>query len=107
NVQADLTLENGRWLNATAATGFADIDHDFLKLKGGIAVFSDDGYELHTAQADVDLKKGHFHGPVAVTGQGPTGTMRADSFDLDRDSNRLELKGHVQMTIVADAVKRK
>lgn len=107
NVQADLTLANGRWLSATAATGFADLDRNMMKLTGGIAVFSDDGYELHTARADVDLKQGRFHGPAAVTGQGPTGTLSADSFEMDRNSNRLELNGHVKMSIVSTAVKAK
>src|SRR5262249_52130270 len=52
NVQADLTLDKSRWLNATATKGLVDMDKGTLALTGGIAVFSDDGYELHTARAD-------------------------------------------------------
>jgi lipopolysaccharide export system protein LptC len=101
NVQADLTLEKSRWLNATAVKGLVDMDKGTLALTGGIAVFSDDGYELHTARADVDLKRGWFHGPVTVTGQGPTGTLRADTFEVDRETNQIVLQGHVHMTIFA------
>ena len=107
NVQADLTLEQGRWLNATARKGFVDMDKGSLALSGGIAVFSDDGYELHTASADVDLKKGLFKGSVEVTGQGPAGTLRADSFEIDRNSNQIVLIGHVQMTILPGEVRQK
>jgi lipopolysaccharide export system protein LptC len=64
-------------------------------------VFSDDGYELHTVRADLDLKKGLFRGPVEVTGQGPTGTLRADTFEVDRKTNQIVLQGHVHMTILA------
>ncbi len=71
NVQADMTLEKGRWLNATAVNGFIDMDKHWLALNGGIAVFSDDGYELHTTRANVDLKQGIFSGPSEVTGHGP------------------------------------
>lgn len=99
NVQADLTLDKGRWLNATAVHGFVDLDRNWLSLSGGIAVFSDDGYELHTARADVDLKQGLFKGPVEVTGQGPAGTLRADAFEVDRETSQLVLQGHVRMTI--------
>jgi lipopolysaccharide export system protein LptC len=101
NVQADLTLDKDRWLNATAAKGFVDMDKSALALTGGISVYSDDGYELHTARADVDLKKGRFHGPVEVTGHGPSGTLRADTFDVDRINNQIVLQGHVYMTINA------
>ena len=106
-VEADLTLEKNRWLNATAAHGFVDMDKGSLALDGGIAVYSDDGYELHTTRADVDLKKGLFKGPETVTGHGPAGTLRADSFELDRRTNQLVLVGHVQMSIYPGEVKTK
>ena len=47
-------------MNATAEAGFFDMDTSMLKMSGGIAVYSDNGYELHTESADVDLKKGLF-----------------------------------------------
>ena len=107
NVEADLTLDKGRWLNATAVQGFVDMDRNWLALTGGIAVFSDDGYELHTARADVDLKQGLFKGPVEVTGQGPAGTLRADTFEVDRQTSQLVLSGHVRMTINPGEVRGK
>jgi lipopolysaccharide export system protein LptC len=107
NVEADLTLDEGRWLNATARKGFVDMDKGSLALSGGIAVFSDDGYELHTATADVDLKKGLFRGSAEVTGQGPAGMLRADSFEIDRKSNQIVLTGHVRMTILPGEVRQK
>ncbi len=105
NVQADFTLDKGRWLNATAAKGRVDMDKHLLALTGGIAVFSDDGYELHTARADVDLKQGRFTGTSEVTGHGPAGTLRADTFEVDRDTSKLILQGHVRMTIQPGEVK--
>lgn len=98
-VEADLTLDKNRWLNASATQGFVDMDKGALTLTGGIAMFSDDGYELHTQRANVDLRKGIFHGPGEVTGQGPMGTFRADTFELDRITRQIALHGHVQMTI--------
>jgi lipopolysaccharide export system protein LptC len=106
-VEADLTLDKGRWLNATAVKGFVDMDKGALALTGGIAIYSDDGYELHTARADVDLKKGIFKGPVEVTGHGPAGTLHADTFEVDRVTSQIVLQGHVQMTILPGEVQRK
>jgi lipopolysaccharide export system protein LptC len=97
-IEADMTLQNGGWLNADAKAGFFDMDTSMLKLAGGIALYSDAGYELHSETADVDLKKGLFHGPGTVTGHGPFGTMRADRFDVDRIKQLVHLYGNVHMT---------
>src|SRR6185295_9830822 len=99
-VVADLTLDKSRWLNANATHGFVDMEKGTLTLTQGISMFSDDGYELHTARANVDLRSGTFKGPGEVTGQGPAGTLRADRFEVDRNTSQLVLIGHVRMTVV-------
>ncbi|HWA90578.1 MAG TPA: LPS export ABC transporter periplasmic protein LptC [Rhizomicrobium sp.] len=95
-IEADMTMKDGRWLNATAEQGFFDMDAGLLKLEGGIAMYSDAGYELHTQRVDAEMRKGLFHGPDAVTGHGPFGSMRADRFEYDRNRLALRLQGHVQ-----------
>jgi lipopolysaccharide export system protein LptC len=99
NVDADMTLDNQRWLNAAAGSGLFDADAKTLVLDGGISVFSDNGYELHTKRAQFDLKKGFVHGEQPVTGQGPLGTMRADRFEVDKASQQIRLYGNVHTTI--------
>ena len=99
-VEADLSLAKGSWMNANAARGLIDMQAGSLQLDGGINVFSDQGYELHTASAQVDINKGLVHGPAEVTGHGPNGALRADQFQIDRNNKLLTLVGHVQMTIV-------
>lgn len=94
-LEADLTTPQG-WLNARAAHGDVDMDVKWLKLAGGLDVFTDTGYALHTAAAEVDLKRNIVQGNVAVSGQGPLGEMRADSFRYDHVAGLLTLKGHVQ-----------
>ncbi|MGD0142176.1 MAG: hypothetical protein ABSC92_03375 [Rhizomicrobium sp.] len=94
NVEADLTLRDGNWLNATAPHGLLDATHprnqhctkttcpfeQTLDMWGPIAVFSDNGYEVHTTYAHVDMGSGIVHGNKYVRGQGPMGTFYADSF---------------------------
>ncbi len=68
NVEADLTLRDGNWLNATSPHGLLDAPHpaqhctkitcpskQTLDMLGSIAVFSDNGYEVHTMFAHVDM----------------------------------------------------
>jgi lipopolysaccharide export system protein LptC len=98
-VEADLSLDKKGWVNADAASGVVDMQAGSLVLNGGINVFSDEGYELHTASASVDLSNGVVHGREEVAGQGPMGKFRADQFQFDRNSRILTLDGHVQMTI--------
>jgi lipopolysaccharide export system protein LptC len=94
NVEADLTLRDGNWLNATAPHGLLDAPHaanqkcakttcsanQMLDMWGPIAVFSDNGYEVHTTSAHVDMGNGIVRGNKYVRGQGPLGSFYADSF---------------------------
>lgn len=97
NVQADMTLKGGTWLSVSAANGLLDADHKTLTLSGAISAYSDSGYELHTDGADVNLATGRMVGVHTVTGHGPLGTLRADSFVIDKSSQQVELMGHVKM----------
>jgi lipopolysaccharide export system protein LptC len=98
-VEADMRLENNRWVDASATHGFVDADKGTLRLDGGISMFSDSGYELHTAAMDVDLRKGLMVGNNPVTGQGPMGAMAADRFTVDRIHQQIHLIGNVHTTI--------
>ena len=99
NLEADLALDKNRWISARARAGMVDMAAGKLELTGGIDVFTDTGYELHSKTASMDLKQSVVHGHGPVTGQGPDGTLRADSFHADRNTNLLTLSGNVQMTL--------
>lgn len=105
NIQADITLKQGRWLSVSASNGVLDIDAKKLTLSGAIVVYSDDGYELHTSGLAADLGKGIVRGDTAVIGQGPLGALHADRFEIDRQGKRVRLMGHVKMTIYKNKVK--
>lgn len=98
-IEADIAMDKSGWINADAAGGVVDMALGTLELDGGINLFSDNGYELHTASASLDLNSWAVHGHSEVTGQGPLGAMRADQFHFDRDSQQLLLDGHVHMTL--------
>jgi hypothetical protein len=125
NVEADLTAKDGAWYNMNAPRGFLDSDAQKLWLNGKLALFSDSGYELHTDAAFVDLapscdpktgkpvsnkpvKRGKpaprcakitIRGPHDVTGHGPLGTLRADTFHIVKATHQVFLDGHVHMIL--------
>lgn len=94
NVDADLTLKDGNWLNATAPQGVLNIVHprdgrcakikcnasQVLDMSGPIAMFSDNGYEAHTSFAHIDMGQGFARGDRYIRGQGPLGTFNADKY---------------------------
>ncbi len=106
-VEADMQFDSRNWLNATAGNGAFDIDAGILKLTGGISLFTDSGYELHTASADVFLKTNIFEGAQQVTGHGPFGSLRADSFHFDRLKRLVKLNGHVHMVMYPKKANRR
>lgn len=100
NIEADVAMSGGSWVNARAKTGHVDMGAGKLELTGGIDLYSDNGYELHTERAFIDLGKSVAVGDRPVTGRGPLGAISADSFQADRETSRILLTGHVRMTIM-------
>lgn len=98
NLEADLVVQKNGWINARAKTGMVDMAAGQLELAGGIDLFTDTGYELHSRSASMNLKQNEVHGHEPVTGRGPEGTFRADKFHADRSTNLLTLTGNVRMT---------
>lgn len=98
NLEADLAVQKNSWVNARAKAGMVDMAAGQLELSGGIDLFTDTGYELHSRSASMNLKQNEVHGHEPVTGRGPEGTFRADKFHADRATNLLTLTGNVQMT---------
>lgn len=96
-IEADLALDKKTWLNARAQSGMVDMATGKLEMAGGIDLYTDSGYELHTQAASMNLKQNVIHGHDEVTGQGPDGTLRADAFHADRNTGLLTLSGHVEM----------
>ena len=97
-IEADMNTPQG-WVNARAGAGVVDMNAQTMDLTGGIDLFTDNGYELHTSTAAVDLKGNLVTGNQPVNGQGPMGSMRADTFQYDRNAGLLTLAGRVTMTM--------
>lgn len=106
-IDADMQFENQSWVSASAKHGWIDGDAGILKLDGGISIFTDNGYELHTDAATAYIKENILTGDVPVNGHGPLGRFRADRFHVDRMQKQIKLSGHVHMTLYPQKANKK
>ena len=97
--QADITLEDGAWLTLGAKDGTYWRDSEKLHLVGNVNLFHDNGFEMHTKEADVDLKAGQASSNTDVEGHGPAGTLQAQGFRLLNKGERIIFTGKSQLTI--------
>ena len=99
NLQADLTLEGGAWVTLMATTGTYRRDLRTLGLAGTVNIYSDNGLELHTESALVDLAGGSAKGEHPVQGQGPFGALNANGFRLTDGGRRIVFDGGVRLVV--------
>ncbi|MHA1113119.1 MAG: LPS export ABC transporter periplasmic protein LptC [Alphaproteobacteria bacterium] len=96
---ADVALKDGSWLAVSAESGIFRQEKRTLMLEGGVSLFHDDGYEMRTKTAFIDLDKGIARGNEPVAGQGPLGLINAQGFRIDRDKETITFTGKAKMVI--------
>ena len=102
-MRAGVTTTTGRDLALSAADAVYDRSRQELRLGGGVALESADGYRFSAAAADVDLAGGRVVGTTPIDGTGPTGTIRADRFEFARGGDQLRFAGRVKVVLAPPA----
>ena len=97
-LQADITLDDDRWVTVIADAGIYDLAAQTLSLGEAVSLYSDDGFELHAASALVDLEQGAASSAAPVRAQGPFGVLSANSFWVAAAGQRLHFIGAVKVT---------
>ena len=97
--KGDITLKDGTWLALTAKTGKYDRQGNTLDLAGSVSLFHDQGFELQTESAAVDLEAGRAEGSEPVKGQGPFGQLLADGFRVEDRGDTIVFTGRSRMLI--------
>ncbi len=97
-LQADITFDNGSWMSLMAPKGIYDRDKQVLQLPGAVDIFSDQGFELHTTGARVDLRRSLAEGDQPVQATGPLGVLEANGFRIQQRDERLFFMGGVKLT---------
>ena len=97
--EGDTTTDGGTWLHLSAESGIYNRETAELELNGSVALFTDEGNEVHSATATFRLNQGEVDGGGPVTGHGPYGRFKSDTFSIREEGNVLFLRGNVRVII--------
>lgn len=101
-VNADMLLKEETWLALNAHKGLIDKNGKDIELMGAVNMFYEGGYEFRSEYAKVLSDEGRVYGNQPVEGQGPRGTLRADSFDVTENGQIMNFKKNVHVTLYMD-----
>jgi lipopolysaccharide export system protein LptC len=103
NIAGDTTTEDGAWFSLSALNGNYDREAQRLILNGDVALFTDSGNELHSANATFELAEGRITGGDPVTGHGPFGRITANRFEVVENGETIRFRGDVTLVIETGA----
>jgi lipopolysaccharide export system protein LptC len=101
--KADITLDDGTWLALNARTGYYRRDSERLDLTGAVNLFHDQGFEMRTETAEVDLDKGVAKGDQDVEGQGTFGVVNAEGFRVVDRGGTIFFTGKTRLVLFPEA----
>lgn len=99
NPKGDLGLENKSWIAVHADKGAYNMESAVLNLAGNVRLFHDEGYEILTDQAQVDIRARTLRSDAPVQGQGPVGSLRARSMQMTDGGNLIVFGGPATLTL--------
>jgi lipopolysaccharide export system protein LptC len=101
---AEIKLEGGEALSASAGAGLYHRDLEKLDLSDGVTVVQNKDNQLRTKSAVVMLKEGSASGREAVSSEGPYGTMQAaGGFDLTERGKIVKFIGPAKLVLKSGA----
>lgn len=98
-VEADVTLEDGRWIVLRSPTGLYNRREETLHLAEWVNIYSDDGHLFNARNVKLDLAEGLASSGMPVHGQGPMGLIDAHGFKILDGGKRTRFEGGVKLTI--------
>ncbi len=99
NPTADLTLNDGTWLNLEAKEGFFNQERQILDLKGEVGLSNTDGYKMNTSQIFLNMENRSADTNEPVTLDGPDTIIDASGFSADSETSTFTFKGPARMII--------
>ncbi len=86
----------------SAASGVYTESDRILRLDGAVRIEDGDGYRFASDGAIVDTKAGTVVGSGSMVGDGPSGQMTAESYEVQDRGDRMIFKGGVRAVIKRD-----
>lgn len=95
----DPILSDTAGTQVIAPSGMYDRDNGILELYEDVVFLDASGYEFYTTDAQIFVNEDRIVGPNPVSGKGPMGDVRADSYEILEGGNRTILRGNAHMVI--------
>lgn len=95
-----LVDDQGTQVSAPVGVFYQNVD--YLDLFQAVKVRDREGYEFTTTAARVFVQDGRVQGLEPLNGNGPLGDVRADSYEIEDDGDRIIFRGNVDMTLYPD-----
>jgi lipopolysaccharide export system protein LptC len=103
--KADFMSNSGANVVLDATQGLYRQPQKLLDLSGGVNLYHDAGYEIHTPTAVIDLAKGSARGIDPVTGHGPQGAIEAEGFEIAGKGKLITFAGKSHLSLRAASPK--
>lgn len=98
-MKADIAMNDGAWISMESKQGVLQLPKKRLYLKGDIHILSNEGNEVNTQEAYLDMASGTAVGRMQVNGQGPMGRLKSDSFRISEMGKTLTFVGNVRLVL--------
>ncbi|MPZ09399.1 MAG: LPS export ABC transporter periplasmic protein LptC [Kiloniellaceae bacterium] len=96
--KADIRATEGL-VALSARVGHYHREEEMLDLIGGVHLTHDEGFDIVTEAASVDLKEGSAAGDSAVSGTGPSGELQSEGFRLSERGQVIVFTGKSRLLI--------
>lgn len=97
NVKADIVLKDNRFLALDAAAAVYRQSQDVVELSEAVNLYSEDGFELNTTQAQIRLKNQSLAGTAETFVRTPMGTAVSDGFEVTDGGTVVRLTGKTKV----------
>lgn len=97
--KADFATRDGNGVYVEAVRGYYHQKEQILELEGEVSLFHDEGYELHTEKASIDLVRSVAEGHVPVTGNGPQGRIQGQGFRIVEKGRQIVVLGRSGLSL--------
>lgn len=98
-VEADVTLDDGRWIVLQSPTGIYNRREQTLAFGERVDIYSDDGHQFNAEDVRLDLANGIASSAMPVHGQGPMGIIDAKGFKVLDGGKITRFEGGVRLVI--------
>lgn len=95
-------LVDDKGTEVSAPVGVYYQNAEYLDLFQDVKVRDAEGYEFTTTAARIFVQEGRVQGLEPLNGNGPLGDVRADSYEIEDEGDRVIFRGNVDLTLYPD-----